>query len=494
MTKKSILILGVSILVACGITAYAFFALPQPKSQMYAATSAQVLDLTQSISADGTVTAGTEIDLGFQTGGTIASIPVSIGQQVHAGDLIASLSDEATHASLLGAEASLQEAQANLADNQTNTQIAYTNAQKSALAAVADAYTNVQNAVVQNLNTLFSNPQSGNPMLLIQTQAYTQERQLETEQVVVMQTLQNWKAALQSASSTSAETLISTVQNYLNTINNFSAGLSAAVNQFSASASSVSQPVAASDLATVNTADTSIANALAEVTTAANALSSATPQSIAALQAKVAEAQATVADWQAQYDQSRLTAPIDGTITEQNGNVGEAISANTSFIHLISNPPYQITTYVSESSVASITKGQDANVTLEAYGTSVVFPATVISVDPGQTIINGVPMYKITLEFSQNDPRIKDGMNATANIIVAEKPGVVAVPASAILNNNGSTSVLVISSTGKGSETAISQAVETGITGSIASSTSSWVEIVSGLQAGQEVATFGAGN
>jgi HlyD family secretion protein len=467
------------IIVIVGVVIFKMSQKTAPKFETAAAEPATISDV---VSVTGNVQPVAEASFGFQTTGTVKSIPVVVGQHVSAGDLIASLSDDATYASLLGAQASLQEAQANLADNQTNTQIAYTNAQKSAVASVADAYNKVQNAVVQNLNTLFSNSQSGNPTLLVQTQTYSEERQIEMEQVAVIQALQNWKTEINSASSTSAETLLTDTQTYLNTVTTFSTSLAAAVNQFSANASTNAQSVATADLATVNTADATIVSAVSEVTSAGNALSSATPQSIAALEAKVAEAEATVANWQAQYNESKVTAPFDGVITEIDPQVGDLISANTVEFSEMSDQQYKVEVNVPETDITNINVGDPANITLDAFGDSVIFPATVTEVDPAETVIEGVPTYKVTLMFVNQDSRIRSGMTANIDITAATIPNVLAIPFRAIIDTNGSTTVQVIAPDGV---TLQSIPVVVGLKGS-----DGMVQVISGIATGTAVVTY----
>ncbi|HEV8677366.1 MAG TPA: HlyD family efflux transporter periplasmic adaptor subunit, partial [Candidatus Paceibacterota bacterium] len=73
--------------------------------------------------------------------------------------------------------------------------------------------------------------------------------------------------------------------------------------------------------------------------------------------------------------------------------------------------------YFSETDIVHIAVGSQANITLDAYGSSRIFPATVVSVDRSPTTQSGVPAYKVTMQFAENDPAITPGMTANASII-----------------------------------------------------------------------------
>ena len=58
-------------------------------------------------------------------------------------------------------------------------------------------------------------------------------------------------------------------------------------------------------------------------------------------------------------------------------------------------------------------------------------------VDPAETIIDGVATYKTTLQFTDEDVRIKSGMTANVDITGLEKKDVLAVPQRAVFARAG---------------------------------------------------------
>ena len=164
---------------------------------------------------------------------------------------------------------------------------------------------------------------------------------------------------------------------------------------------------------------------------------------------------------QAQLAKTVLYAPIDGVISVQDIKIGETVSPNVPVVSMISDG-FEIDANVSERDVSKIHVDDEADVTTDTSRDAPVFKATVTSVDPAETVINGVSTYKVTLHFVQSDERIKSGMTANIDIITKKLTNVVAVPEDAIITKGDDTIVLV--DTGKSSPE--ERIIKTGIVGS----------------------------
>ena len=150
----------------------------------------------------------------------------------------------------------------------------------------------------------------------------------------------------------------------------------------------------------------------------------------------------------------------------------------------ISKGAYQIEGYLSEVDVAKVKAGQGAQVTIDAFGSDDVLSAHIASVDPAPTMQSGVPAYKVVVTLDAgNDPGTKPGMHANVTVLAASKTGVIAVPAGAIVIKLGGTYVEKANADG----TVALTKVTTGIA-------DDYVEILSGLSAGERVASFGVIN
>jgi HlyD family secretion protein len=181
----------------------------------------------------------------------------------------------------------------------------------------------------------------------------------------------------------------------------------------------------------------------------------------------------------------RIYAPFAGTIArvgiKQGEAVGSGISSDTNqtgTITLISQNDYEVVLKVPEISVAKLTVGMAAAIRLDAYGKDVVFPGKITSINPAETIIDGVPVYETKVSFTKPDNRIRSGMTATATIIAQQKNNVVMIPASYIDTDASGSYVYVIIAEDKTEKRAITP----GLRGS-----DSMVEVVKGLSEGERV-------
>jgi len=193
---------------------------------------------------------------------------------------------------------------------------------------------------------------------------------------------------------------------------------------------------------------------------------------------QVKSAQASLAFASATYSKSIINSSIDGIVTAINIKAGEMAALNQPAISVMSNAKFSIEAYIPEADIAKIKVGNDTSITLDAYGSDVLFNARVVKIDPAETIIDGVSTYKTTLEFLNEDERVKSGMTANLTISTAKSEGVLTIPQRDLIKNNAKNFVL-ISHDGK---TTQELEVQIGLTGSDGN-----VEVVSGLVEGGKI-------
>jgi macrolide-specific efflux system membrane fusion protein len=187
-----------------------------------------------------------------------------------------------------------------------------------------------------------------------------------------------------------------------------------------------------------------------------------------------------------------LTAPGDGTITSVTGAVGQKVgSGNTSSSSTTSSSTTSTTTSgfvvvtdlknlvlhanVSESDVSKLKADQAATVTVNAMQAQPI-QAKVTQVDLTPTTSNNVVQYGVTLTLTEPPAGLRPGQSASVEVTVSSATNVLAVPAAAVQTVNGASSVQVLEN---GAETR--KTVEIGVRGD------QYVEIKSGLSAGEEV-------
>jgi len=161
--------------------------------------------------------------------------------------------------------------------------------------------------------------------------------------------------------------------------------------------------------------------------------------------------------------------------------VGEAVSINVPVAKVISASGFEVEVNIPEADIAKVKLGDKSKVTLDAYGDDALFEAEVVSIDPAETIIEGVATYKTTLQFSEKDDRIKSGMTANLDILTAERHSVIAIPQRAVITKDGQKTVRLLGDNNEVTEVN----VQTGLRGSDGK-----IEILSGVNEGDKVITL----
>lgn len=186
-----------------------------------------------------------------------------------------------------------------------------------------------------------------------------------------------------------------------------------------------------------------------------------------------------------QMAKRKIYAPFSGTVAQVGIKQGEAVGATvagdtnqTGTITLISQNDYEVVLKVPEISVAKLAVGMPVDIRLDAYGNDAVFTGKITSINPAETIIDGVPVYETKVSFVKADDRIRSGMTATATIVAQQKKAVVMIPAAYIHTDNSGSYVYVV----KTDDTTEKRAIVSGLRGS-----DSMVEIVKGLSDGEKV-------
>ncbi len=444
-------------------------------------------NVVEKVSITGSISPLSKTDLAFKKSGVVSVIPVKVGDHVKRGDLIASLDSAGDRAALASAQATLSDMSRSLTPEELNVQkTALDTAQQNALNAVHDGYAKSQSALVNYTDTLFSNPQSVNPTIIIPIDSTTLQSTINSERALVSSKLNLWSSGLTTVRTDTIMPFISEVNAHLAVIKSFMSDLSSIVGRLNPGNSGLSQSRIDAYMISMNTGLSAVNNAIDIVTSAKTALLAAqsnydlkiagnSSQSIASQRAKVDQAQANVND-------DSIFASIDGIVTKADPNVGEFVAAGQSGFAIQSDGGFKIEAHVPEADIAKVALKNKADVTLDAYGQYTIFPATITEIDPAETILEGVPTYKVTLQFDMPDTRIRSGMTANTDILTHEVNGVLVVPTRAVVDDNGKKSVRIVVSGGK---TFTSVPVVAGLKGSDGTS-----QIISGVKEGDKVVTY----
>ncbi|PIZ94441.1 MAG: hypothetical protein COX81_03590, partial [Candidatus Magasanikbacteria bacterium CG_4_10_14_0_2_um_filter_37_12] len=204
---------------------------------------------------------------------------------------------------------------------------------------------------------------------------------------------------------------------------------------------------------------------------------------VASLRAEVSRQAANVQALRDNFQKTKLIALADGTLAKLDIDVGENVSANQEVMTLTSSK-FNVEVDISESDIAKVAIGDRVDVTLDAFGDDVHFDGAVVSIEPGKTEISGVVYYKTKVLMDDYPDRpVKSGMTANVNINTDRQDGVLVLPRRAVIFKDAKKIVRVL--TNKEKVEFEEREVTTGLEGN-----DGLVEILSGLQKGEEVITF----
>lgn len=274
-----------------------------------------------------------------------------------------------------------------------------------------------------------------------------------------------------ASSQSSVQTSVSAIDSALIAFRNASAGYDTQIvaEEASLSAAQNARDKAQADILTYESA-VRISEAQLQLKRAGTR-----PEDIAAQQARVRQAQAEVARAAASYNDTILTAPIDGRITKVHVKKGEYTPAGAAMT-LLGNSPYRIEMFVSEIDIPKVRLAQSGSILLDAFRDT-PFALRLSEIDPAATDRDGVPKYKIVLDFVSQTSELKIGMTGDADIVTGTRPDVVTVPARAVLQDEQDRSYVRVLIDGKVEE----RIVKTGLDGS------NGEREVEGVREGEEV-------
>ncbi len=219
--------------------------------------------------------------------------------------------------------------------------------------------------------------------------------------------------------------------------------------------------------------------------------------SVNAQRAAISQAWASVQNYQAQIDKTILKAPISGTISRLEVKIGEIVFPSSSTyevqvpaVSLISEGDYEIEISIPEVDITKVKIGDEAKVTLDAYGSDDIFFAAVATIDPAETLIEGLATYKTTLRFTETDERIRSGMTANVDILTASKDNVIVVPQRVVITKDGKKIVRILKEKPdpKNPEKTIEELTEVEVVTGLRGSTGE-IEITKGVNEGDKIVT-----
>ncbi len=501
MRTHAVLIVCV-IIVGVGAWSYA----TRTEVPLYETSQVAKRDVLQVVAVTGRVESQDSASLSFERGGQVSTLPIPVGETVKRNDIVVRLDTTELEAARSQARANVDYEVARLEELRRGAriediailetkvqtaQIAESDAGVTLRNKADTALEVIDNGIFNRTDQLFDNPRSRTPRVLFPVSDQKLVDRIETlRKDITDRTTTVSTQGLPSEVFASVSAHVRFVATYFD-------ALSQAVNALT--------PSSQYTLATIEAWKTAVSLARTELTGAESALllseqqfrvqSSAlqlaknelalkkappTPESIQAQEAKILAARAQVSTYNAQIERAFLRAPFDGLVTKQDAVIGETILAGTPITVISSRNAFKVVTNVPEVDVAKLAIGDTAELTLDAYGKDQVFLAEVVSIDPSETMLEGVSTYKVTLRFTQPTSLPRSGMTANIDIATDQRMGVLAVPFRSIVTRDNKKFVRIPD----GMSTKEVE-VTLGLRGS-----DGMVEVLSGLREGETIVTF----
>jgi len=134
---------------------------------------------------------------------------------------------------------------------------------------------------------------------------------------------------------------------------------------------------------------------------------------------------------------TRVLAPINGTVIEQQVQRGNVISSpntasgGTVLLTMADLALVQVKTYVDETDIGKLRPGLPAEVTVSAFPNR-PFRGEVLKIEPQADTIQNVTMFPVLIRIDNKDGLLKPGMNAEVRVQVGERKNVLSVPNAAL--------------------------------------------------------------
>jgi HlyD family secretion protein len=463
--------------------------------------------VTSTVTATGSLQAISEQKLGFPDSGKLVELNVAVGQQVEEGQVLARLDDFDARQLLGSARAQVAQEQAVLARIRNGNQV-----------AAADGDVAQANEVLKATEERAGAVDDANGAAVEQA-----ERRLELD-----------REALESVEDRTSDECGSDGEDYRedddaregddDAYRYRRSGRSADCSDENAAVEEAERRVEASEAAVEQAEEAqraeeaeqelAIENArrdLAAATNEAEAVKLDRPHNIQEQASIVSQLQVDVDTAVRGIENTVLRAPAAGRIASINGVVGEFLGAGSgttplapggsvplpnsssgvsagedlggegngggsAFIVLDNADTFQLVAPFAEADAARLKPHQEVEVTFDAVP-DLTRVGNVASIAPSGTDIQGVMSYYAVIVLNELDPRLADGLTASANVVVDQRENALAVPNAAI-QQSGQTGVVTVLGA-DGSQRQVQ--VELGLAGD------SVTQVVAGLREGDQV-------
>jgi HlyD family secretion protein len=459
----------VVVLVAAGLVAWQ---LTRPSGPAYRIATVSTGTAVASLSSVGTVTPVNQANLSFEVAGTVGAVDVTVGQQVTAGETLASLDSTPLKNTVIADQASLASAQATLASDEASQTASTTTTTSATLTDVvtldstgspptsgggtpgggtsggSESVAQLQAKLVADQKQEDADSAAASAALATATTVCTAPSTpadnsapaptSSTTPTTTPPTTPTCAEAL-SAASAAQTTLAGDIKTVTADEAALTAALEAAASSSSGSGSSGGSPTGSSDGSTGSASGGKTSGGNSSTGSAGSGSGSAgsgatkakvvTAQKLALDQADIDVAQANLDSAQQALASANLVSTVSGTVGSVTLSAGSS-STGGQVVVLGSGDSYQVVATVPVTSIGKVAIGQQALVTPDSSGTAV--PGTVTGIGVLATAGSTSTTYPVTVTIQSSSLGLFSGGEAGVSIVTGRAVGVTTVPTSAV--------------------------------------------------------------
>ena len=157
-------------------------------------------------------------------------------------------------------------------------------------------------------------------------------------------------------------------------------------------------------------------------------------ESIQAASETLRGAELSMQNMQDTMDRYTITSPISGTIIEKDAKQGDALTSGSTLCVIYDLSYLEMVINVDELQIGALSVGQKVQLTADAV-TDKTYVGTVTRVSMKGSSSGGTTTYPITIRIDNTDG-LRPGMNANAEIVVAQAKNALAVPNAAVVRGS----------------------------------------------------------
>ena len=413
----------------------------------YLTSTAQMQDMTVSVSSTGTIQPIDSYNVSGMVTGEVLEAPFEVGDQVEKGDVLYRIDPGSAETALQQAQLSVQQAQLNynsiadgLAPKASGAGVVQQlHVKKGDMVAAGSPIADISDTSTMILTLPF---QSADAARIFVGQAAT---------VTLAGTLETLPGTVESVASAdlvgNGGALVRQVKIRVQNPGALTTATTATakVGDIACAGSgtfeaSLSQTITATGSGEVVSVNTSVGSWVSAGQVLVNLGGSSVETSLENASISLQNAQLSLQNAQDALENYTITAPISGTVIEKNFKVGDTIDNNSltaaggtlAVLYDMSTLTFEVK--IDEKDINKIQAGQEVTITADAVE-GVTFSGVVDTVNINGTTVSGQTNYPVTVVI--NDPQdLKPGMNVSADIIVERAGTVLCVPVDAV--NRGS--------------------------------------------------------